>query len=97
MEQKKSVSEIRKELPAKLKKSSGLIGFAEDAIGLFDYLISSKSTVLEKVLIIGALGYFVLTFDAIPDFLGPAGFVDDAAVIAGAITALGSAFRKFRG
>ena len=38
-----------------------------------------------KAAIIGALAYFVLPFDAIPDMLPVVGFTDDAAVLATAI------------
>ena len=35
-----------------------------------------------KAYIIGALGYFILPFDIIPDFLAGIGYTDDLAVIA---------------
>ena len=35
--------------------------------------------------LIGAIGYFVLPFDAIPDMLPVLGFADDAAMLAGVI------------
>lgn len=38
----------------------------------------------EKTIILGALGYFIMPFDAIPDLL-PGGFVDDLGVLALAI------------
>lgn len=38
-----------------------------------------------KTVIIGALAYFILPIDAIPDVLPGVGFTDDAAVIAGAV------------
>lgn len=40
-------------------------------------LISSK----EKLLILGALGYFILPIDLIPDFLPAVGFTDDIAAL----------------
>lgn len=45
------------------------------------HLLNSKETPREvKLMIISALGYFVLPLDVIPDFL-PGGFVDDGLVI----------------
>ena len=32
-------------------------------------------------LLVGALGYFILPADVIPDFLGPIGFIDDGATL----------------
>lgn len=47
-------------------------------------LISSK----EKLLILGALGYFILPIDLIPDFLPAVGFTDDIAALIFAIIKL---------
>jgi hypothetical protein len=44
-----------------------------------------------KATIGAALAYFVLPFDAVPDVLVGLGYADDAAVIAGAVTAAGTA------
>ena len=41
-----------------------------------------------KATCIGAIAYFISPVDAIPDFLIPLGFVDDAAVIAAALKAV---------
>lgn len=46
--------------------------------------ISSK----EKMLILGALGYFILPIDLIPDFLPGVGFTDDIAALVFAIIKL---------
>jgi uncharacterized membrane protein YkvA (DUF1232 family) len=38
-----------------------------------------------RAVLIGALAYFVLPFDAIPDFVAGIGFTDDATVLLAAI------------
>lgn len=38
----------------------------------------------DKAIIVGAIGYFLLPTDLIPDFL-PGGYVDDAGVVAAAV------------
>ena len=58
------------------------------ALLLFYALLSDKVTVAEKALIIGALGYFILPIDIIPDFMVPIGYGDDLAVMWGLIKKL---------
>lgn len=58
------------------------------ALLLFYALQSDKVTIAEKALIIGALGYFILPIDLIPDFMLPIGYGDDLAVMWGLIKKL---------
>ena len=48
------------------------------------------------VLIAGAVCYFVMPADLIPDLLGPFGFVDDAAVIGTVVQSVRSELDRFR-
>jgi len=41
-----------------------------------------------RAIIIGALGYFILPLDAIPDFVPVIGFADDLAALAAALGAI---------
>jgi uncharacterized membrane protein YkvA (DUF1232 family) len=43
-----------------------------------------------KVILLGAIAYFVMPMDAIPDILPIIGFADDAAVLAAAIAQVAS-------
>ncbi len=58
------------------------------ALYLYQALISSHTPAHLKALILGALGYLVLPFDLIPDFIVPLGFVDDAAALAACLVAV---------
>lgn len=51
------------------------------ALILYYALQSPKISVKEKALIIGALGYFILPVDLVPDVIAGAGFLDDAAAL----------------
>ncbi len=44
-----------------------------------------------KLVLLGAIAYFVLPFDAVADFLPLLGFADDAAIIAAAIAQVAGA------
>ena len=55
---------------------------------LYYVLISDSTPKKYKAMIIGALGYFILPLDAIPDIVPAVGYTDDMAAIAGAILAV---------
>ena len=48
---------------------------------LYYILQDGKINMKNKAYIIGALGYFILPFDIIPDFIAGIGYTDDLAVI----------------
>ena len=48
------------------------------------------------VLMVGAVVYFLLPTDVIPDFIAGLGFVDDAAVIAWVVAAVADELEKYR-
>ncbi|PIQ09475.1 MAG: hypothetical protein COW71_06425 [Ignavibacteriales bacterium CG18_big_fil_WC_8_21_14_2_50_31_20] len=72
----------------KIKKTVGKIPFAEDALALYFALLDNETPIWVKVIIVGALGYFIFPFDAIPDVIPIAGYTDDAAVLFAAINSL---------
>jgi uncharacterized membrane protein YkvA (DUF1232 family) len=53
---------------------------------LYTSLASPDIPKMQKTIIIGALAYFIVPLDAIPDFTPAFGFSDDFGAIAGAIT-----------
>lgn len=59
-----------------------------DALKLFYAMKEGKATPAQIISIIAALGYLICPVDAIPDILGPAGYVDDAGVLSAAVAAL---------
>ncbi len=64
------------------------VPFAEDIVAAAYCAGDPLTPAKVKLLIVGALAYFVMPFDAIPDFLPLVGFTDDAAVIAATIAAI---------
>jgi uncharacterized membrane protein YkvA (DUF1232 family) len=69
----------------KLLKLIGRIPFAEEAAAAYFCAIDPMTPGRVKGILIGALAYFVVPLDAIPDFVAGFGYTDDAAVLAAAI------------
>ncbi len=68
-----------------IKRVARNIPFAEDAIAAYYCALDRETPMHVRAALIGALAYFVMPFDAVPDFLPLMGFADDASVIAAAI------------
>jgi uncharacterized membrane protein YkvA (DUF1232 family) len=76
---------LRHDFWRKLRHVVARIPFAEDLLAAH-YCAFDRATPLPvKATLIGAIAYFVLPIDAIPDVLPVLGFTDDAAVVALAI------------
>jgi uncharacterized membrane protein YkvA (DUF1232 family) len=77
----------------KTRRVAASIPFAEDLIAAY-YCAFDRSTPLPvKTTLIGALAYFVLPADVIPDVLPVLGFTDDAAVLATTINLVANHIR----
>ncbi|HEU5017996.1 MAG TPA: YkvA family protein [Pseudolabrys sp.] len=81
----KDADALRREFWRKLAQVATRIPFAEDLLAAY-YCAFDRTTPLHvKGTLVGALAYFVLPSDAIPDFLPALGFTDDAAVLIAAL------------
>lgn len=73
-----------------LKKAIRHIPFSRDLVAAFYCAIDRKTPLRVRGILLAALGYFVLPFDAIPDMLPILGFTDDIAVLTTALTLINS-------
>ncbi len=64
--------------------------FAEDLIAAHYCAFDRQTPIHVKAVLVGALAYFVLPADFIPDVLPVIGYTDDAAVLAAAIKLVSS-------
>lgn len=69
----------------KLRRVAGRIPFAEDLLTAYYCAVDPGTPLQVKAILMGALAYFVLPTDLVPDFFALAGYGDDAAVLAAAI------------
>lgn len=75
-------SNVKEDFWGKFKKVLNKIPFAKKVLSMYYCLLDSKTPNWVKVSVGGALAYFILPIDLIPDFIPFAGYTDDAAVIA---------------
>jgi len=86
-------SGLRNSLWRKLRRVAAQIPFAEDLLATYYCAFDRDTPLPVKATLVGALAYFVLPIDAIPDVLPVIGFTDDAAVLATAIQLVASHIR----
>jgi uncharacterized membrane protein YkvA (DUF1232 family) len=70
----------------KLRRLAARLPFAEDLIAAHYCAFDRRTPLRVKAALVGALAYFVLPADVIPDVLPLIGYSDDAAVLAAAIS-----------
>ena len=78
----------------KIRRTASRIPFAGQALSVWFAARDPETPAAAKGLMLGALAYFVLPIDAIPDIFAGIGFTDDAAVIAALIATLGTHIKR---
>ena len=76
---------VRRGFWGKLRRFAASLPFAEDLLAAYYCAFDRETPGHVRVALLGALAYFVLPLDALPDMLPLLGFTDDAAVLATAI------------
>ncbi|MEM9441567.1 MAG: YkvA family protein [Pseudomonadota bacterium] len=73
----------------KLKRVIARIPFAEDLVAAYYCAADRNTPAYVRAVLLGAIAYFVLPVDMVPDVLAGLGFTDDASVLAAAVAAVG--------
>jgi uncharacterized membrane protein YkvA (DUF1232 family) len=76
---------VRKRFWIKLKRVVSQLPFAEDLLAAYYCAFDRQTPRHVQATLLGAIAYFILPFDFIPDMMPLLGFTDDAAVLATAI------------
>lgn len=66
-------------------RAAGQVPFAEDLVASYYCALDPETPGKAKAVLLGALAYFVMPMDAVPDILALVGFSDDIAVLTLAI------------
>ena len=88
--QKVNEQRVRTAFWPKLGRVAARIPFADRLVSVYYAARDPETPLAAKGIMMGALAYFVLPTDAIPDVLAGIGFTDDAAVITALIATLGA-------
>jgi uncharacterized membrane protein YkvA (DUF1232 family) len=78
----------------KMRRTAARIPFADQLLAVWFAARDPETPAPAKGLMLGALAYFVLPADAIPDVFAGIGFTDDAAVIAALLATLGAHVKR---
>lgn len=76
---------VRKQFWRKLKKLAVKLPFMEDLLAAYYCAFDRQTPRHVQAALLGALAYFILPFDFVPDVLPILGFGDDAAILATAL------------
>src|SRR5438105_15044282 len=76
---------LRKRFWMKLKRVAARLPFTEDLLAAYYCAFDRQTPRHVQAALLGAIAYFILPFDFIPDMLPVLGVTDDAAVLATAI------------
>jgi len=81
---------VRRRFWGKLKQVAARLPFAEDLLAAYYCAFDRQTPRHVQAALLGAVAYFILPFDFVPDMLPVLGFTDDAAVLATAIRMVAS-------
>jgi uncharacterized membrane protein YkvA (DUF1232 family) len=76
---------VRRDFWRKAARVAAGLPFAEDLLAAYYCAFDQATPAHVKAALVGALAYFVLPFDVVPDVLPLLGFTDDAAVLLTAV------------
>jgi uncharacterized membrane protein YkvA (DUF1232 family) len=72
----------------KVRRTAGRVPFLDDAVAAYYCALDRETPARVRAILLGALAYFVLPGDVLPDILPGLGFTDDAAVLLAALSAV---------
>jgi uncharacterized membrane protein YkvA (DUF1232 family) len=81
---------IEENLWEKIERIGKKISFAKDVKALYNYMTDSSVAWYRKSIVVGALVYFIMPIDSIPDLAPLIGYLDDLGVITAVLKYMGS-------
>jgi uncharacterized membrane protein YkvA (DUF1232 family) len=83
--QSRQEKQVRTKFWPTLKRAVRQVPFSRDLVAAYYCAVDPKTPTRVRGVLLGALAYFVLPIDFVPDFFALVGFTDDIAVLAAAL------------
>jgi len=77
-----------------VRKALRSVPFMTDVVAGYYAMLDPKTPTRARLTLVAALAYFVAPFDVVPDMLLGLGFLDDASVLAAALSAVVGSIRE---
>ena len=87
---KRDEARVRRGFWRKLRRVFRHIPFSEDLLAAYYCATDRQTPRYVKAVLMGAVAYFVVPTDLLPDFIAGFGFTDDATVVLTAVQSVGS-------
>ncbi|MEO1065844.1 MAG: YkvA family protein [Pseudomonadota bacterium] len=81
---------VRTQFWATLRRALRFVPFSEELVAAYYCALDPETPFRVRATLMGALAYFVLPLDTIPDFILGVGFTDDVTVLLAALAAVRS-------
>jgi len=72
----------------KVRETAGKVPFVDQVVAVWYCALDPATPLKARAIVLGAVAYFVLPFDVVPDVIAGLGYTDDLAIIAAAIRAI---------
>lgn len=93
MSEENREKKVKRDFWPKVRKTLGKVPFADDAVAAYYAALDKDTPARTKAILIGALAYFIVPTDMIPDFIAGLGYTDDAGVLMLALSSVRDAIK----
>jgi uncharacterized membrane protein YkvA (DUF1232 family) len=93
-EQEARAKKVRRRFWPTLKRAMRQVPFSRDLVAAYYCAMDPTTPLRTRGILLGALAYFVMPFDFLPDVLAMVGFSDDIAVLTAAFAAISGQIKE---
>jgi uncharacterized membrane protein YkvA (DUF1232 family) len=92
--QEAKAQKVRRRFWPTLKRAVRQVPFSRDLVAAYFCAMDPATPLRTRGILLGALAYFVMPFDVLPDVLAVVGFSDDIAVLTAAFAAISGQIKE---